>query len=52
LPLTARPLSPGGALATRQSTLRATEPVERVLAQGAAVDPKPGRADDFAWPRI
>ena len=52
LPLTARPLSPGGALATRQSTLHATEPVERVLAQGAAIDPKPGRADDFAWPRI
>ena len=26
--------------------------VERVLAQGAPIEPKPGRADDFAWPRF
>jgi uncharacterized protein len=52
LPLTARPLSPGGALATRQSAALAGATAERVLAQGAAVEPKPGRADNFAWPRL
>jgi hypothetical protein len=53
LQLTARPVSPGGALATRQSApMRMSGLVERVLAQGAPVDPKPGRADNFAWPRL
>jgi hypothetical protein len=52
LPLTARPLSPGGALATRGSPMRIGALVERVLAQGAPIDPKPGRADNFAWPRL
>lgn len=52
LPLTARPLSPGGTLATRQSPVRIGAAVERVLAQGGAIEPKPGRADDFAWPRL
>jgi uncharacterized protein len=52
LPLTARPLSPGGALATRGSPMRIGALVERVLAQGAPADPKPGRADNFAWPRL
>ncbi|MGD0720385.1 MAG: SGNH family hydrolase [Roseiarcus sp.] len=52
LPLTARPISPGGALATRQTAPRADASVERVLALGAAIAPRPGRADDFAWPRL
>jgi hypothetical protein len=52
LPLTARPVSPGGALAARQTTPRVDASVERVLALGAAIAPKPGRADDFAWPRL
>jgi hypothetical protein len=52
LPLTARPISPGGALATRVSAPRASASVERVLALGAPLAPKPGRADDFVWPRL
>lgn len=52
LPLTTRPLSPGGALAARQSALREGAAAERLLAQGAPIEPKPGRADDFAWPRL
>ena len=50
--LTARPLSPGGALVTRQSGARELGPAERLLAQGAPSAPKPGRADDFSWPRL
>jgi hypothetical protein len=50
--LTAKPLSPGGALVTRQSALREISPAERLLAQGAPSPPKPGRADDFSWPRL
>lgn len=50
--LTAKPLSPGGALVTRQSALHEIGPAERLLAQGALGAPKPGRADDFSWPRL
>jgi uncharacterized protein len=50
--LTAKPLSPGGALVTRQSAARESGPAERLLAQGAPGSPKPGRADDFSWPRL
>jgi len=52
LSLTTRPVSPGGALAARQPALREGAAGERVLAQGAPIEPKPGRADDFAWPRL
>ncbi len=52
LSLTSRPLSPGGALAARQPALREGAAGERLLAQGAPIEPKPGRADDFAWPRL
>ncbi|MGA2794811.1 MAG: SGNH family hydrolase [Roseiarcus sp.] len=52
LSLTTRPLSPGGALAARQPALREGAAGERVLAQGGPIEPKPGRADDFAWPRL
>ena len=53
LSLTARPTSPGGALAERE-TRPAGEPdaVARVLRFGEPVDPRTGRADDFSWPRL
>ena len=53
LSLTARPISPGGALAERE-TKPAGEPdaVARVLRFGEPVDPRTGRADDFSWPRL
>ena len=52
LSLTTRPLSPGGALAARQLASGDAASGERVLAQGAPIDAKPGRADDFSWPRL
>ena len=52
VPLTRPELSPGGALASGAPKLEgdAAQIVDRVLRQGAPVDPKPGRADDFRWP--
>ena len=38
--------------AAREMKARVGAMVERVLSQGGAVEPKPGRADDFAWPRL
>lgn len=52
LSLTARPISPGGALVTRQTAMGEGGPLERQLAQGSPIAPKPGRADSFAWPRL
>ena len=53
LSLTGRPLSPGGALASREPTPPGeTELVARVLRQGEPADPRSGRADDFSWPRL
>jgi uncharacterized protein len=52
LPLTARPSSPGGVLVTRQTARKEDGAFERLLAQGAPVEPKSGRADNFAWPRL
>ncbi|MGQ0444223.1 MAG: SGNH/GDSL hydrolase family protein [Beijerinckiaceae bacterium] len=56
LPLTGPVLAPGGALATRtviagpaNNTARAL--IEQTLQQGRPLTPKPGRADDFSWPR-
>ena len=49
--LTGPPISPGGALLTRATAQRGPATLEDVLARGAPVDPKPGRADDFSWPR-
>jgi hypothetical protein len=56
LSLTAPPLQPGAALAQRfdgakDRETRAGKLIERVLTEGRPLDPKPGRADDFAWPR-
>ncbi|MGO9757787.1 MAG: DUF459 domain-containing protein [Roseiarcus sp.] len=52
LSLTTRPLSPGGALVARQSAMTGGAAAERLLAQGGPIEPKPGRADDFSWPRL
>ncbi len=56
LQLTAPATSPGGVLATRSKTPAAPSEsqrlVERVLVQGAPPEPRPGRADDFNWPRL
>jgi hypothetical protein len=53
LSLTGRPLSPGGALASREPTLPGeTDLVAQVLRQGEPADPRSGRADDFSWPRL
>ncbi|MGH6841098.1 MAG: SGNH/GDSL hydrolase family protein, partial [Methylocella sp.] len=54
--LTGPVLAPGGALAARtitagpaNNTARAL--IEQTLQQGRPLTPKPGRADDFSWPR-
>jgi hypothetical protein len=56
LPLTGPVLSPGGELATRTTTAgtannAARTLIEQTLQQGRPLAPKPGRADDFSWPR-
>jgi hypothetical protein len=53
LSLTSRPLSPGGALATRESKAVAeTDEAARTLHGGDAAGSRAGRADDFSWPRL
>jgi hypothetical protein len=53
LSLTARPISPGGALAAREATLTGEpQAVARVLRYGEPADPRAGRADDFSWPHL
>ena len=52
--LTTPTLSPGGRLVgTRvaSATGEAQALIDRVLVQGNPLDPRPGRADDFSWPR-
>lgn len=56
LPLTGPVLAPGGTLATRLETPqtaagKARGGTDRIPAPQAGQDPKPGRADDFSWPR-
>ncbi len=50
LPLTARPISPGGALATKPFWTNGAVAALGVLSSGVEPPPKAGRADDFAWP--
>ena len=50
LSLTARPVSPGGALLERAGEPPDLGPLARALRVGAAPEPHPGRADDFSWP--
>jgi hypothetical protein len=54
--LTNPPRAAGGALLDHTSPLSAQDRetsgrLERTLVQGHAPDPRPGRADDFSWPR-
>ena len=53
--LTGPVLSPGGELvaATRRvnGAIQADALLEKALIQGRPLDPRPGRADDFSWPR-
>jgi hypothetical protein len=56
LPLTGPVLAPGGELAMRTATAgtannAARTLIEQTLRQGRPLTPKPGRADDFSWPR-
>ncbi len=56
LPLTGPVLAPGGELATQTTTAgtannTARTLIEQTLQQGLPLAPKPGRADDFSWPR-
>ncbi len=54
-PLTGPTVSPGGALATRSpfqaASSGASVVFERALVQGQPLDARPGRADDFHWPK-
>lgn len=53
LSLTARPVAPGGVLASLETARQAGgAAVEKVLRRGQPTDPAPGRADDFSWPRM
>src|SRR5947209_5157609 len=55
LPLTTPPIAPGGDLArrarTRDSSGDAQALVDRAIARGQPLEPKPNRADNFTWPR-
>ncbi len=56
LPLTATIISPGGQLAVREKSKAASASeiqamLDRAFIQGRPNEAKPGRADDFTWPR-
>ncbi len=57
VPLTAPPVSPGGKLATSARPAiafgdkDAAALVQKSLVEGKSGDARPGRADDFAWPK-
>ncbi|MDJ1158314.1 SGNH family hydrolase [Chelatococcus sp. SYSU_G07232] len=53
LPLTRIDTTPGGTLSNARPRLtgEAGALIERVYGLGQAPDPRPGRADDFRWPR-
>jgi hypothetical protein len=51
LPLTGPVLAPGGTLATSAASPKEAHSLaEQTFVKGDALAPKPGRADDFAWP--
>lgn len=55
LTLTTPDTSPGGQLAIRARAPRGNDPndlAQRALIVGAPQDTRPGRADDFSWPRV
>ncbi|HEY8384566.1 MAG TPA: GDSL-type esterase/lipase family protein [Microvirga sp.] len=53
LPLTRPEVAPGGTLISGRPRLDgdATYGVQKALREGVAPSPRPGRADDFRWPR-
>lgn len=55
MPLTGPVSAKGGELATHRRRASASGEadalIDRTLVQGRPVDPRPGRADDFSWPR-
>ncbi len=53
LPLTRQDVTPGGTLVSGQLKLTGDHayPVQRALRTGIAPSSRPGRADDFRWPR-
>lgn len=53
LPLTRQDVTPGGALVSEAPKLSSDHayPVRRALRTGIAPSARPGRADDFRWPR-
>ncbi len=54
LPLTKPDVSPGGTLLSGRPKLEgdAAHTVQKVLREGVAPSPRPGRADDYRWPRL
>jgi hypothetical protein len=53
LPLTRQEVSPGGTLVTGRPKLNSdsTYTLQKTLREGVTPRPRPGRADDFSWPR-
>ncbi|MCI0465978.1 MAG: DUF459 domain-containing protein [Beijerinckiaceae bacterium] len=56
LSLTSPAVAPGGELATRMTAAKTKNTdagiiIEQTLQQGRPLAPKPGRADDYSWPR-
>jgi hypothetical protein len=53
LPLTRQEVSPGGTLVSGRPKLNSdsTYTLQKALREGVAPPPRPGRADDFRWPR-
>ena len=55
IPLTGPVSAKGGELASHRrrsaTTGEAEALIDRTLVQGRPIDPRPGRADDFSWPR-
>lgn len=52
LSLTARPMSPGGVLATSAAGIGMNAEAARALRRGDPTAAHDGRADDFSWPRL
>jgi uncharacterized protein len=53
LPLTRQDVAPGGSLVSGPPKLNSdsTYTLQKALRQGVSPRPRPGRADDFSWPR-
>ena len=51
VPLTRPETAPGGTLMSTAPRLEGAAPVQKTLREGVAPTPRPGRADDFRWPK-